>query len=162
MNATTIDTRYPDPAADPAAPSAAATETASGATRSRRAVWAGRVLSGLAVLFLAFDTAVKVLLLPPAVEATARLGYPASSLLVIGLLELACLVVYLVPRTAVAGAVLWTGFLGGAIATHLRLGDPLFSHTLFPIYVAALLWGGLWLRDGRVSAMLASASGPRR
>ena len=110
----------------------------------------GRVLSGVAVLFLAFDAAMKLLQVPMAVEGTIQLGYPASSLLVIGLIQVVCLAVYLVPRTAILGAVLWTGYLGGAIATHLRVGNPLFTHMLFPIYVAALLWGGLWLRERRV------------
>ena len=93
----------------------------------------GRVLSGVAVLFLAFDAAMKLLQVPMAVEGTIQLGYPASSLLVIGLIQVVCLAVYLVPRTAILGAVLWTGYLGGAIATHLRVGNPLFTHMLFPI-----------------------------
>src|SRR6186997_1443014 len=83
----------------------------------------GRVLSGVAVLFLAFDAAMKLLQVPMAVEGTIQLGYPASSLLVIGLIQVVCLAVYLVPRTAILGAVLWTGYLGGAIATHLRVGN---------------------------------------
>jgi hypothetical protein len=128
-----------------------------GASRRRGAIWTGRVLSGLAVLFLTFDAAIKLIALPPAVEATGQLGYPLSSLFSIGLIELACLIVYLIPRTAFVGAVLWTGYLGGAIASHLRLADPLFSHTLFPIYIAALLWVGLWLRDRRVNALFAAA-----
>jgi len=127
-----------------------------GTPLSRKAIWTGRILSGLAALFLAFDAAVKVLALPPAVEGTTQLGYPASTLLTIGILQLVCLVVYLIPRTALVGAVLWTGYLGGAIATHVRVGSPLFTHTLFPIYVAVLLWAGLWLRDRRVGALLAS------
>lgn len=123
--------------------------------RSRKAIWAGRILSGIAVLFLAFDAAMKLLVTAPAVETTGQLGYPASTLLPIGIIQLVCLALYLIPRTAVLGAVLWTGYLGGAIATHVRVGSPLFSHILFPIYVAALLWGGLWLRDRRVAAMIA-------
>ncbi len=123
---------------------------------SSRKVWTGRVLSGLAVLFLTFDAGMKVLMLPAAVEGTTQLGYPADSLIIIGLIQLVCLAVYLIPRTAPIGAVLWTGYLGGAIATHLRVGNPLFTHTLFPIYVAAMLWAGLWLRDSRVSALLAA------
>jgi len=132
------------------------------ATRSRKAVWAGRILSGLAVLFLAFDASIKVLALPTAVEATTRLGYSASSIVGIGLIELACLVVYSIPRTALVGAVLLTGYLGGAIATHVRAGSPLFTHSLFPIYVAALLWAGLWLRDRRVSALYAPSPSLKR
>jgi hypothetical protein len=78
-----------------------------------------------------------------------------SSLITIGLIQVVCLAVYLLPRTAILGAVLWTGYLGGAIATHVRVGNPLFSHILFPIYVAALLWGGLWLRDRRLRGVFA-------
>jgi hypothetical protein len=121
---------------------------------SVRKLWVGRVVSGLAVLFLTFDAAIKVLKLGPAVEATAQLGYPQSVIVTIGLIEIACLIVYLIPRTSVLGAVLWTGYLGGAVATHVRVGSPLFSQALFPIYVAALLWAGLWLRDQRVRGLL--------
>ena len=120
-----------------------------------RAVWTGRVLSGLAIAFLTFDAALKLARVDAAVQSTTELGYPASSLLLIGVIEVVCLIVYLVPRTAVLGAVLWTGYLGGAIATHVRVENPLFTHVLFPIYVAALIWGGLWLRDARVRGMLA-------
>ncbi len=97
---------------------------------SRKTLWAGRVMSGFAVLFLLVDATVKVLELPPALEATTQLGYPASVVFGLGVLQLACLVVYLVPRTSVLGAVLWTGYLGGAVATHVRVGNPLFSHAL--------------------------------
>jgi hypothetical protein len=85
----------------------------------------------------------------PVLEASARIGYPEATVRPIGITLLACVALYLIPRTAVLGAVLLTGFLGGAIATHVRLEDPLFSHTLFPVYVAALVWGGLYLRDDR-------------
>jgi hypothetical protein len=122
--------------------------------RSRFALWGGRALSGFATLFLLFDASVKVLQLPMAVEATMQLGYPASVLIWLGLLQLACLVVYLIPRTAVLGAVLWTGYLGGAVATHVRVGNPLLGQVLFPVCVALLLWGGVWLRDERLRAVL--------
>ena len=122
--------------------------------RSRRALWGGRAMSGFAVLFLLFDASVKVLQLPIAVEATTQLGYSTNVLFWLGLLELACLAVYLVPRTAVLGAVLWTGYLGGAVATHVRVGNPLLSQAFFPVYVALFLWGGLWLRDERLRAVL--------
>lgn len=89
-----------------------------------------------------------------AINGTTELGYPASVVLPLGLIQLGCLVVFLVPRTSVLGAILWTGYLGGAIATHVRLENPLFTHQLFPMYVAALLWGGLYLRDARVRALL--------
>jgi hypothetical protein len=128
-----------------------ATQTA---TESKTKLWAGRILSGLAVLFLLFDGILK--LFKPAVvtEAMVQLGYPASLAVGIGVLLLCCVVVYAIPRTAVLGAILLTGYLGGAVATHLRVGDPLFSHVLFPTYVGLLLWGGLYLRDARVRALL--------
>ena len=124
------------------------------ASGTHKAIWAGRIVSGLAVLFLLFDGALKVGQLPPAVEATTQLGYPPTVIFGLGVIELACLIAYLFPRTAVLGAVLWTGYLGGAIATHVRVGNPLFTHALFPTYVAAFLWVGLWLRDQRLRTVL--------
>ena len=114
----------------------------------------GRVCTGLAALFLAFDTALKVLKLQPAVEGTIALGYPVDSVLWIGIIELVCLVMYLVPRTSVLGGLLLTGYLGGAVATHVRISNPLLTHTLFPVYVALLLWGGLYLREQRLRALV--------
>jgi hypothetical protein len=131
-------------------PSAAAPGTRS----SKKALWTGRLLSGFAVLFMLFDATIKVLELPVAVQGTTQLGYPESVVFGLGLVQLACLAVYLFPRTSVLGAVLWTGYLGGAVATHVRLGNPLFSHVLFPLYVAAFLWLGLWLREERLRAVL--------
>jgi hypothetical protein len=124
------------------------------AASSTRARTAGRVLTGLAAAFLTMDTAFKFVPLPDAAAATAALGWQPHHMPVIGVISAVCLVLYLVPRTAVLGAVLWTGYLGGAVATHLRVDNPLFSHTLFPIYVAAFIWGGLYLRDARVRALL--------
>jgi hypothetical protein len=117
-------------------------------------LWAGRIMSTLAVLFLLFDSVIKVMKLAPAVEGTTELGYPESVVVGIGIIELVCLVVYLIPRTTVLGAVLLTGYFGGAIASHVRIGSPLFTHVLFPIYVAALIWGGLFLREGRLRALI--------
>jgi DoxX-like family len=116
-------------------------------------IWTGRTLSALAILFLAFDTIIKVLNLPPALEATTQLGYPASLVVTIGLLELACLTIYTIPRTSVLGAILLTGYLGGAIATQVRASSPLFS-VVFPVIIGALIWGGLFLRDARLRALL--------
>ena len=115
--------------------------------------WTGRIISALGVLFLAFDGAIKVLQLAPAVEASAQLGYSAPVTLGLGILTLACLGVYLLPRTAPLGAVLLTGYLGGAVATHVRLGSPPLS-LVFPVLLGALLWGGLALRDARLRAVL--------
>jgi hypothetical protein len=125
-----------------------------GVPLSSAALWTSRILNGIAVLFLAFDAAIKVLRLPMAVDGTTQLGYPADVIFSIGVLQVALLAVYLIPRTSVLGAILWTGYLGGAIATHVRVGNPLFTHIVFPVYVAALIWGALWLRDSRVRALL--------
>ena len=96
------------------------------------------------------------MVIAPVVGSFARLGWPVRLAPGIGILELLLIVVYLVPRTAILGAILLTGYLGGAVATHVRIGDPLFTHILFPIYVAALLWGGLFLRDGRLRPLVFS------
>jgi hypothetical protein len=98
----------------------------------------------------------KLVASPEATAGTLALGYGAHHLPILAAIQLACLALYVVPRTAPLGAVLWTGYFGGAIATHLRLDNPLLSHTLFPIYVAALVWAGLYLRDARVRALLAA------
>ena len=126
----------------------------SSAARSSRSVVLGRVLSGLAIAFLTFDVAIKLIPNKMAVEGTLALGWQAHHVPIIGMLGLICLVLYAIPRTAPIGAILWTGYLGGAIATHLRIDNPLFSHILFPTYVAALIWGGLYLRDPRVRALI--------
>ena len=115
---------------------------------------AGSVLTALGALFLTFDTIIKVLALAPAVQGTVQLGYEAGAVIWIGAIELVCLVLYLIPRTAVLGALLLTGYLGGAVASHVRLGSPLFSHILFPIYIALLLWGGLYLRETRLRELV--------
>ena len=114
---------------------------------------AGIVCTSIAALFLTFDTILKVLRLGPAVEGTTALGYPADAVLWIGGIELVCLILYLAPRTAVLGAVLMTGYLGGAVATHVRISSPLLTHTIFPIYVAVFLWVGLYLREPRLRAL---------
>ncbi|MCG3154733.1 MAG: hypothetical protein DKINENOH_01327 [bacterium] len=121
---------------------------------SRKNLWAGRIISALAILFLLFDSSGKLLKLAPVVEGTVQLGYPESAILGIGIVELVCLALYVIPRTSIFGAVLLTGFLGGAVATHVRLGNPLFSHVLFPVYIGALVWGGLFLLDGRLRTLV--------
>ena len=122
--------------------------------QNKKSIWAGRIISGLAVAFLLMDAVMKLMLVPQAVDGTKELGYPVGVIFPLGVLQLALLILYLIPVTAPLGAILWTGYLGGAIATHVRVGNPLFTHMLFPIYVAALLWGGLWLRDRRVRALI--------
>lgn len=116
--------------------------------------WAGRVLTAIPVLLLLFDGAAKLLVARPVVESMAQLGYPTGVARGLGVLLLACLALYVWPRTAVLGAILLTGYLGGAVATHVRVGNPLASHVLFPAYVGLLRWGGLVLRDARLRAML--------
>lgn len=117
-------------------------------------IWAGRIMSGLVALFLLFDSLIKLVKLPIAVEGTMQLGYPEHTVVGVGVVLLVCLIVYLIPRTAIFGAILLTGYLGGAIATHVRVGSPLFSHVLFPIYVALLVWGGVFLRCPRLRALI--------
>jgi hypothetical protein len=116
--------------------------------------WGGRLLSGFATLFLVMDAVMKVLLTAPAVKGTVELGYQVSGIRNLGILQLVLVALYVHPRSAILGAILWTGYLGGAVATHVRVGNPLFSHVLFPTYVAAMLWVGLWLRDLRLRALV--------
>jgi hypothetical protein len=122
-------------------------------TVSKKKLWAGRIISGLAVLFLVFDGVAKVMKVAPVLEACARLGFPQNLVVGIGTVLLACVVVYIIPRTSVLGAILLTGYLGGAVATQLRAGSPLFD-TLFPIIFGALIWAGIFLRDDRLRALV--------
>src|SRR5437667_4472009 len=98
--------------------------------RAGGTVWTGWILSGIACVFLAFDAGMKLLQVPAALEGTAQLGYPTSVVFGLGVVQLVCLVLYLIPRTAPLGAILWTGYFGGAVATHVRVGNPLFTHVL--------------------------------
>jgi uncharacterized membrane protein YphA (DoxX/SURF4 family) len=122
--------------------------------KATRLVWTGRVLSGLFVLFmLSASAAPKLLGMPVAEETMAQLGWPPGYAFAIGVLELTLVVLYVVPRTSVLGAVLFMGLLGGAMATHIRAESPLISHVLFSIYLALFMWGGLWLRDAKLRAL---------
>lgn len=122
-------------------------------------IWTARVLTGLSASFLLMDSLMKVLKLAPAVQGTAELGFPADSVATLGWLQLLCVTLYLVPRTATLGAILITGYLGGAIATHVRLGNPLFTHVLFPSYIALMVWGGLYLRESRLQQLIPARAG---
>ncbi len=122
---------------------------------STKRLWTGRVLSGFASLFFLFDGGMKLVKPPAVVQATLQLGYPESAIVGIGLLLLACTILYLIPRTALLGAVLLTGYLGGAIATHVRVSGSWFN-ILFPVVFGAFVWGGLYLRDKRLQPFLAS------
>ena len=133
-------------------PFTGATTTArSGSTRT---AWTGRIMSGLAVAFLIFDSLGKLLQVQPVIDGTKQLGYSPDLVFGLGVTLISCVLAYLVPWTSVLGAVLLTGYLGGAVATHVRVGNPLVTHVLFPTYIAALLWGGLMLRDARLRALL--------
>jgi hypothetical protein len=124
--------------------------------RSRPAIWGGRVLSGLAVAFMLFDGGIKLVPLSVVTETMGQIGWPATPEMArgLGILALLCTALYAVPRTSLIGAILLTGYLGGAIATQLRIGAPLFSHILFGVYLGVIVWGGLVLRNGRVRALL--------
>jgi hypothetical protein len=127
---------------------------------SSKTLWVGRIVNALALLFLLVDATVKVLKLAPAVEATVQLGYPEGAIVGIGIVELVCIIATMIPQTSILGAILLTGYLGGAVATHVRIGNPLFTHTLFPIYVAVLVWGGIYLRDNHIRALIPFRRGP--
>jgi hypothetical protein len=123
---------------------------------SKAARWAGRIMSGLVIAFLAVDVVIKFVKPAPGpvVETFAHLGWSLNLAPVLGTVLLVCTALYTIPVTSVLGAILLTGYLGGAIATHLRVSDPLFSHVLFPTYLGALLWGGLYLREPRLHGLI--------
>ncbi|GIL38781.1 DoxX family protein [Roseiterribacter gracilis] len=117
-------------------------------------IWIARALQALVVLFMLFDSSIKLVKIQPVIDAFTTLGYDPSQARLIGSIELICTLLYLVPRTAVLGAVLLTGIFGGAIASHLRLDDPLFTHTLFGLYLGGMMWAPLFLRDARLRQLL--------
>ena len=118
---------------------------------SKATIWSGRIISGLVTLFLLFDSAIKVLALPAAVEGTIRVGYPANVVRPIGIVLLACVVLYLIPRTTILGGILLTGYLGGATATMVRMSDSWF---FLPIVTGVLAWLGIFLRDERLRTLI--------
>jgi len=122
-------------------------------TISNKRLWASRIMSGLPALFLLVDGGMKLFKPPVVVEATVQLGYPESAIVGIGVVLLICTILYLIPRTAILGAILLTGYLGGAVATQVRVSAVLFN-IIFPVVVGALLWGGLWLRDRELHDLL--------
>ena len=123
---------------------------------SKPARWTGRVLSGLVVVFLLFDGAVKLVPWPIVTETMDKIGYGSSESLArtLGFITIACTVLYSIPPTSILGAILLTGYLGGAMASHVRIGSPLFSHTLFGLYLGLMVWGGLWFRDGSLRDLI--------
>jgi DoxX-like family len=123
-------------------------------TVSNKALWTGRVISGLVILFLIFDGAIKLIPLDVVIETSRELAIPEHLARTLGVLTLIGVALYAWPRTSVLGAIMLTGYLGGAIYVHVRAGSPLFSHTLFGVYLGLLIWGGLYLRDGIVRALI--------
>jgi len=117
---------------------------------SKRILWAGRIISALPVLLLLFSAVIKLVKPPEVVEGFTRLGYAESLALGVGILELVCTIVYMIPRTSILGAILLTGYLGGATATHVRIGEPFFA----PIILGVLVWGGLFLRDEQLRELI--------
>jgi DoxX-like family len=133
-------------------------------SESKKVIWTGRVLSGIAIAFLLFDGIIKFFLhkLPPeALEANAALQWPMEKMTTVGTILLICTLLYAIPRTTLLGAVLLTGYLGGAIASHVRVSNPLITHTLFPVYVAVFIWLGFYLRNPEFRR-IALNSGARR
>jgi hypothetical protein len=119
-------------------------------SHGRGTVWTGRIISGLVVAFLLFDSITKIMQNPYVLKASAKFGYPVSAIPIVGIILFACIVVYVIPRTSTLGAALLTGYLGGAVDANLRAGTPLFSNLLFPVYFGILVWAGLYLRNRRV------------
>jgi hypothetical protein len=130
--------------------------TAENVPLSKPARWLGRVLSGLVIVFLLFDGAIKLVPWPIVTETMDRIGYGSSETLArtLGVITVVCTVLYAIPPTSILGAMLLTGYLGGAMASHLRIGSPLLTHTLFGLYLGLMLWGGLWLRDRNLQTLI--------
>ncbi|MCZ8515209.1 DoxX family protein [Paenibacillus filicis] len=121
---------------------------------SKGRLWTARIMSGIIILFMLFDSIMKLIKPAPVVEGTVTLGYAEHHIVVIGILGLLSTILYAVPRTSFLGALLLTGYFGGVVATHVRMDNPLFTHILFPVYLAVLTWGGVWLRDENVRRLI--------
>lgn len=117
-------------------------------------IWIGRILSGIAVLFLLFDSITKILQAPYVMQASAKFGYPTQYIPAIGATLLVLIILYIIPRTSIFAAILLTGYLGGAVEANLRTFSPFFSNTLFPVYFAVIVWGGLYLRDDLIKQFI--------
>jgi hypothetical protein len=126
------------------------------APQSNAMLWAGRIITGLVIAFMVFDVGIKLIEMEMVRDNMLRLGYPLGLAggFQIGVLEAICVILYVIPRTSVLGAILLTGVMGGAIASHLRVGDPLLSHTLFGVYLGLLIWGGIYLRNPRLRELI--------
>ena len=126
------------------------------ASISKVRLWAGRILSGLVIVFLLLDGVMKFVKPPQVVQACSQLGWPENTIVALGAILLSCTLLYAIPRTSILGAILLTGYLGGAVAVQLRIGNPLFSQTLFPVYMGILLWLGIAIRNTRLQSLLLS------
>ena len=125
-----------------------------GSARPRWMLWTGWGITGLMIVFFLFDSVLKLMLEQHAVEATTKIGYPLDVIRPLGIICLACTILYAIPRTSILGAILLTGYLGGAIASKVRIEDPLFSSVLFGVYFGILVWSGLYLKDGRLRVLI--------
>jgi DoxX-like protein len=121
---------------------------------SKKSLWSGCILTGLIAAFLGFDAVIHIMKPAPVVEAFAKLGFPIRYAVPLGIIELVCILLYVIPLTSILGAIFLTGYLGGAIAVQLPTGNSLFGEVLFPIYIAVFLWGGIYLRDARLRTMI--------
>ena len=121
---------------------------------STKRIWAGRIVTALPVLFLLFDGTIHIMRIPAVVAGFAQAGFPISTAVPLGIIEIVCIILYVIPRTSVLGAILLTGYLGGAVATNVRQQLPLLGYVLAPVYVAVFIWGGLWLRDDRIRSLI--------
>jgi hypothetical protein len=125
-----------------------------GSARPRWMQWTGWGITGLVIVFFLVDSVFKLMLEQHAVEATTKIGYPLDVIRPLGIICLACTILYAIPRTSILGAILLTGYLGGAIASKVRIEDPLFSSVLFGVYFGILVWSGLYLKDGRLRVLI--------
>lgn len=121
---------------------------------SKAALWTRRILTGVIVLFLLFDGITKVMKVPAVLQVSAQIGFPENLIVPVGITLLVCTVVYIIPSTSTLGAILLTGYLGGAVCTQLRAGKPFFSQTLFPAYFGVLVWITLYLRESRLRSLI--------
>src|ERR1700688_2035626 len=121
---------------------------------SKKSLWAGRIITGLVAAFLVFDAVIHIMKPAPVMEAFAKLNFPIRFAVPLGIIELLCILLYVIPRTSILGAILLTGYLGGAIAIQLPTGNPFFGEVVFPAYIAVFLWGGIYLRDERLRTMV--------
>ena len=121
---------------------------------SKKSLWAGRIITGLVAAFLVFDAVIHIMKPAPVVEAFAKLNFPIRFAVPLGIIELVCILLYVIPRTSILGAIFLTGYLGGAIAIQLPTGNPFFGEVVFPAYIAVFLWGGIYLRDERLRTMV--------